>query len=190
MKKLKTAVLALSISLTGLVATAQNTNKSVKADASKVVWKGYKVTGSHEGTIKLKEGTLVFNGDKLVGGAFTIDMNTINTTDMTGEYKEKLDGHLKADDFFGVAAHPTSKLVIKTIGAKSKNAYAITADLTIKGKTLPVKFDMAVYGSMANATLKVDRTAYDIKYGSGNFFEGLGDKTIYDEFDLVVDLKF
>lgn len=188
MNKLKTSIVALVIAVGSL--SAQNTTKAVKADQSKITWKGYKVTGSHEGTINLKEGALVFNGDKVVGGSFTIDMNSINTTDLSGEYKDKLDGHLKADDFFGTEKFPTAKLVIKTIGAKSKNAYAVTADLTIKGKTQPIKFELAVYGNKANAALKVDRTAYDIKYGSGNFFEGLGDKTIYDEFDLVVDLQF
>lgn len=190
MKNVKTTLLALFVAAGTLTATAQNVNKEVKAAESKVNWKAYKVTGSHEGDVKLQSGTLVFNGDKLVGGTFIVDMTTINTTDMSGEYKDKLDGHLKSDDFFGVEKYTTSKLVFKSIGAKSKNAYSVTADLTIKGKTLPVKFDIAVYGSKANATLKIDRAKYDIKYGSGSFFDGLGDKTIYDEFDLVVDLQF
>lgn len=190
MKNVKTALLALFVAAGTLTATAQNVTKEVKAAESKVNWKAYKVTGSHEGDVKLQSGTLVFNGDKLVGGTFVVDMTTINTTDMSGEYKNKLDGHLKSDDFFGVAKFPTSKLVIKTATAKSKNAYTVTGDLTIKGKTLPITFEMAVYGSKANATLKVDRTKYDVRYGSGSFFDGLGDKTIYDEFDLVVDLQF
>jgi polyisoprenoid-binding protein YceI len=190
MKNLKTIALAAVIALGSLTASAQNTNKKVDATKSKVTWKGYKVTGSHEGTIELSDGTLVFNGNKLVGGTFTVNMTTVNTTDMTGEYKDKLDGHLKADDFFGVAKYPTSKLEFKKIAALGKNSYSVTADLTIKGKTAPVKFDISVYGNKATATVKIDRTVYDIKYGSGNFFEGLGDKTIYDEFDLVVDLQF
>jgi polyisoprenoid-binding protein YceI len=190
MKTIKTIALALVVALGSLSVNAQNTNKKVDAAKSKVTWKGYKVTGSHEGTINLADGTLVFNGDKLAGGAFTINMATINTTDMTGEYKDKLDGHLKADDFFGVEKFPTAKLEIKKIGALGKNSYSVTADLTIKGKTAPVKFEISVYGSKAHATLKIDRTVYDIKYGSGSFFSGLGDKTIYDEFDVVVDLQF
>ena len=165
--------------------------KAVKVSESTVTWKAYKVTGSHSGTIALKEGSLVFEGDKLTGGEFVVDMTTINTTDLkAGEGKEKLDGHLNSDDFFSTATHTTSKLVFTKVKATGKNSYSVTGDLTIKGKTAPVTFDVSVYGSKATATLKVDRTKYDVKYGSGSFFDNLGDKTIYDEFDLVVDLQF
>ena len=107
-----------------------------------------------------------------------------------GEYKGKLEGHLKSDDFFGVETHPTAKLVFTDVKASGKNSYEVTGDLTIKGITKPVTFDVSVYGSKATATMKVDRSLYDVKYGSGAFFDNLGDKTIYDEFDLVVDLEF
>jgi polyisoprenoid-binding protein YceI len=118
-------------------------------------------------------------------------MNSINTTDLkAGEGKEKLDGHLKADDFFGVEAHPTATLAFKSIGVKSKNTYTVNADLTIKGITKPITFDMVVNKDTATTKLAVDRTKYGIKYGSGSFFEGLGDKTISDNFDLSVSLKF
>ena len=93
--------------------------------------------------------------------------------------------------FFGVATHPTSSLVFH--GSKSlmeRIPMKSPGDLTIKGITKPVTLDVSVYGSKATATLKVDRAQYDVKYGSGSFFENLGDKTIYDEFDLVVDLEF
>lgn len=164
--------------------------KEIKTDESKVVWKGYKVTGSHEGTINIQSGTLVFEGNKLVGGEFVIDMTTINTTDLTGEYKEKLDGHLKSDDFFGVSNHPTAKLVFDEVEASGKNAYHIKGDLTIKGKTHPVNFSLSIYGNKATASLKIDRVKYDVKYGSTSFFDNLKDKAIYDEFDLVADLEF
>ena len=190
MKTIKTITLALVVALGSLSVNAQNVSKKVDVAKSKTTWKGYKVTGSHEGTVALSEGALIFNGEKLVGGNFTVNMTTINSTDMTGEYKDKLDGHLKADDFFGVDKFPTAKLVFKSIGALGKNSYSVTADLTIKGKTAPVKFEISVYGSKAHATLKIDRTVYDIKYGSSSFITGLGDKAIYDEFDIVVDLQF
>ncbi|MCR8669340.1 YceI family protein [Aestuariibaculum sp. M13] len=164
--------------------------KAVKVESSSVVWKGYKVTGSHEGTIALQSGTLSFDGDKLVGGEFVIDMATINTTDLDGEMKGNLDGHLKSDDFFGTEKYPTAKLVFTKVKAKGKNSYAVTGDLTIKGKTAPVTFDISIYGSKATASLKVDRTKYDVRYGSTSFFDDLKDKAIYDEFDLVTDLQF
>jgi polyisoprenoid-binding protein YceI len=164
--------------------------KEIKLENSQVIWKGYKVTGSHTGTIALKSGSLSFNNDKLIGGEFVMDMPQIITTDLTGEYKDKLEGHLKSDDFFGVAKHPTSTLVFTKVKATGKNSYQITGDLTIKGITNPVTFEMSVYGNKANASLKVDRTKYDVKYGSTSFFDGLADKAIYDEFDLVADLEF
>ena len=132
----------------------------------------------------------MFDGDKLTGGEFVVDMPTLVSTDLEGESKGKLEGHLKSDDFFGVDSHGTSKLVFTNVSPSGKNSYEVTGDLTIKGITKPVTFDVSIYGSKATATLKVDRTNYDVKYGSGSFFENLGDKTIYDEFDLVVDLEF
>lgn len=191
---MKTRLLSLVLTLFVGFTTQANTNndekKEVKTDASTVTWKAYKVTGSHTGTIAIKSGVLVFDGAKLTGGEFVVDMTTINTTDLQGDYKAKLDGHLSSDDFFGVASHPTSTLVFTNVEATGKNSYQVKGDLTIKGTTKPVTFDVSVYGSKATATMKVDRAEYDIRYGSGSFFDNLGDKTIYDEFDLVVDLEF
>lgn len=189
MKNFKTLVLAFAVAVSTLSVTAQN--KKVDASKSTINWVGKKVTGQHEGTINLKEGALVFKGNKLKGGTFTVDMTSISATDIkAGEGKENLDGHLKADDFFGTDKFPTAMLVFKTIGAKAKDTYKVTADLTIKGKTNPITFDITVKGDTATTKLVVDRTKYDIKYNSGNFFQNLGDKTISDNFDLAVTLKF
>lgn len=187
MKNLKTIAIALFVAVS-TIATAQT--KKVDASKSKVEWIGKKVTGQHNGTINLKDGALVFKKKKLKGGTFTVDMTSINTTDLTGEYKGKLDGHLKADDFFGTDKYPTSKLVFKKIADKGNGVYSVTADLTIKDVTNPIKFDITVKGSTASTSLKIDRTKYGIKYGSGSFFDNLGDKTINDEFQLDVTLQF
>ncbi|MCM4173159.1 YceI family protein [Arenibacter sp. TNZ] len=184
-------VLAVFTGLTAVASTPVDKEvKQVKTSESTVTWKGYKVTGSHHGTIALKEGSLIFEGDKLSGGEFVVDMPTLVSNDLQGEYKGKLEGHLKSDDFFGVEAHPTSKLVFTSVKASGKNSYEVTGNLTVKGKSNPVAFDISVYGNKATATMKIDRSLYDVKYGSGSFFDNLGDKTIYDEFDLVVDLVF
>ncbi|SEA00935.1 YceI family protein [Bizionia paragorgiae] len=187
---IKTGVLAVLVAFLTFSFTTNTDKKTVKTDESKVVWKGYKVTGSHEGTIAIQSGELHFNDEVLTGGAFVMDMSTINSTDLQGEYKDKLDGHLKSDDFFGVAKFPTAKMVFTKVKATGKNSYQVTADLTIKGKTAPVVVNLSVYGSKATATLKVDRTKYDVRYGSTSFFDNLQDKAIYDEFDLVADLVF
>ena len=164
--------------------------KEIKTEQSKVQWKGYKVTGSHEGIISLQSGSLIFNEDKLVGGEFVMNMTSITVTDLEGEYKGKLEGHLKSDDFFGIENHPTATLVFKDVTPSGKNSYAVNADLTIKGITNPTSFTISIYGNKATASLKIDRTKYNVKYGSANFFDGLKDKAIYDEFDLVSDLEF
>jgi len=189
-KFLNTAlILAVAFSVSAFT-NKDKEKKEIKTAESKVIWKGYKVTGSHEGTVALKDGYLEFDGDKLTGGMFTVDMTSLTSTDLSGEYQTKLDGHLKSDDFFGVQKHPTSKLVITNTKATGKNRYEVKGNLTIKDKTNPITFDLSIYGSKATASLKIDRSKYDVRYGSGSFFDNLGDKTIYDEFDLVVDLQF
>jgi polyisoprenoid-binding protein YceI len=189
-KTISIAIVAL-IALTSFsFAGIDSDVKVMKIKKSKIVWKAYKVTGSHLGTIALKEGSLTFDKDKLIGGMFTIDMTTITNTDQDGADKQKLEGHLKSDDFFGVKAHPTATLTLNNIRSTGKNSYEVTGDLTIKGKTNSIVFEISVYGSKATASLKVDRAKYDVKYGSTSFFDNLKDKAIYDEFDLIVDLEF
>ena len=165
---------------------------AVNVSASKVSWRGYKVTGQHYGAIALKNGSLQFQDGKLTGGQFTVDMPTIQVQDMSGEYGQKLEGHLKSDDFFGVAAFPTSTLTFKKVTFKGDNLYDITAEMTIKGKTNQVQFQAKVLQAgnqiLGEASLKIDRSKYDVRYGSPTFFGDMGDKAIYDEFDLTVNI--
>jgi polyisoprenoid-binding protein YceI len=189
MKNLKAIALALVVVLSTVSVSAQV--KKVDTAKSSINWLAKKVTGKHNGTVNIKDGALVYNKEnKLIGGTFTVDMTSLTATDLTGEYLGKLNGHLKADDFFGTEKFPTATLVFKNIGSKAKNVYAVTADLTIKGITKPVTFDIAVKGNTATTTFNVDRTKFDIKYGSKSFFDSIGDKAINDEFELKVSLKF
>lgn len=189
MKNLKSIAIALVVALTTLTATAQT--KKIDVKKSTIAWVGKKVTGQHSGTISFKDGALTFKGGKVAGGAFTVDMNSINCTDLkAGEGKEKLEGHLKADDFFGTDKYATATIKFTSVKEKSKGVYAVTADLTIKGKTAPVTFDLTAGKNAASAAFNIDRTKYDIKYGSKSFFEGLGDKVIYDEFEVSVKLVY
>jgi polyisoprenoid-binding protein YceI len=189
--RVQTVVMALIMAtVTFAFTNIEEGTVEVKVEKSSVAWKGYKVTGSHQGNIALKNGTLTFKEGKLVGGEFTIDMNSIENTDLEGEYKAKLEGHLKSDDFFGVAKYPDAKLVFKTVKSTGKNSYEVTGDLTIKEITNPITFDLSVYGNKATANVKIDRTKFDVRYGSTSFFDDLKDKAIYDEFDLITDLQF
>jgi len=190
---MKKSLLSIAlVAVFGFTATASTPidkeKKEVKVSESTVTWKGYKVTGSHEGLIQLESGHLEMDGNKLTGGEFVVDMSTLVATDLEGDSKGKLEGHLKSDDFFGVEKHPTAKLVFTSVKPMNKNSYTVTGDLTIKETTKPITFVVSVYENKATATMKVDRAEYDVRYGSGSFFDDLGDKAIYDEFDLVVDL--
>ncbi len=185
-----TAVAFIALISVAFTSTLEG-KKIIKTEKSIVTWKGYKVTGSHQGTINIKQGSLTFKNNKLVNGAFLIDMTSLSNTDLSNaNYRGKLEGHLKSDDFFGVAKHPTATLLFTNVKSTGKNAYKITGDLTIKGRTHAISFALSVYGNKANASLKIDRTKYDVRYGSTSFFDGLKDKAIYDEFDLIVDLEF
>ena len=189
MKKLKHILtLVVAVFLTATNMNAQET-KAVDTQESSINWKGYKVTGEHAGTISISRGKLDFDNASLKGGSFVIDMNSINVTDLQGAYKAKLEGHLKSDDFFGVANFPIANLMFTTV-SKDGNTYTVSGDLTIKSHTEKITFDMVVSGDHATANLKIDRTKFDIKYGSASFFDGLKDKAIYDEFDVMVHLHF
>lgn len=189
--KLMTLGAAVLVALITFSFTVDNgEKKEIKTDKSSVTWKGYKVTGSHYGTVDIESGFLTFDNGKLTGGEFVVDMTTIVTNDLEGEYKGKLEGHLKSDDFFGVEKHPTAKMTFTKVKSTGKNSYQVTGDLTIKDITAPVTFDLSVYGNKATANVKIDRTVYDIRYGSTSFFDDLQDKAIYDEFDLVSDIEF
>lgn len=188
---MKTIALSAIMAFTSFSATAvDREKKAVNIETSEVTWKGYKVTGSHQGTIAIDSGALIFEEGKLIGGEFVIDMKSIVVTDLEGDYKGKLEGHLKSDDFFGVTNHPTSHLVFDKVTQTGKNAYEVTGDLTIKEKTNSITFTISIYGNKATASLKIDRSKYDVRYGSTSFFDGLKDKAIYDEFDLIADLEF
>ncbi|AVR44008.1 YceI family protein [Christiangramia fulva] len=167
-----------------------STKREVRVEESTIEWTGEKVTGSHNGTIKLQKGHFIFEDDEIVGGEFIMDMSSIKVTDLEGEYRQKLEGHLKSEDFFGVEKYPTAKLVITNAAKKANNVYGIVGDLTIKEETHPVTFDLKLNDdNTATTKLTIDRSKYNVRYGSGSFFDNLGDKTIYDNFDLDVNLK-
>ncbi len=185
-------VSVLVVGLCFLLAASVAQDKQVDLKLSKVKWTGKKVTGEHTGKISFKSATLNMQDKVLSGGEFVIDMNTITCTDLENkDYNAKLVGHLKSDDFFGVAEHPLSTLVLTSVIA-DKDRYKVVGDLTIKGKTHPIAFDVIKNGHAFEGKMVVDRTKYDVRYGSGKFFDNLGDKMIYDNFELdfkVVPLK-
>jgi polyisoprenoid-binding protein YceI len=175
-------------------AAAKPAAKSEKVEidpaTSKIVYLGKKVTGEHTGEVKLQSGSLEFDAkNNFTGGEFVADMTTINNTDLKdAEYNKKLVGHLNSDDFFATEKFKTATFKTTSVKKVKGDNYTVTGDLTIKGKSNPVTFNADATKTGATAVIKFDRTKYDIKYGSGQFFQGLGDKMINDEVQLTVTL--
>lgn len=192
--KTNTTLIALFVALFALAFTVVKEQEyKVDQQQSKIEWTGRKVTGEHTGTINVSNGKLSWDGKNLTGGSFEIDMATIVNTDITDqEYNTQLVGHLKSDDFFSTDKHPKARFVITKVTPLTKNQSKVQGDLTIKGITKAVEFPAIIKeeGKQLKATAKivVDRTLYDIRYGSGSFFDNLGDKAIDNNFELNVNL--
>lgn len=171
---------------------------SVNTEASVINWKGSKLTGSaHNGTLKLSEGTLKLDGDKLVSGNFVIDMTTLANEDLAGtDMYEKLIGHLKSPDFFSVDSFQTATFVITGAAPAAEGTeatHSISGNLTMKGITKNITFPATVSvkdGSVnATATFAIDRTEWNIRYGSKDHFPDLvADKAINNDLELTVVL--
>lgn len=160
---------------------------------STITWKASKVTGTHWGYVPIADAKLDYANGKITGGSFEMDMVNLTVEDLTDEKsKNGLTNHLKSDDFFSVEKFNRSTFKITDVKSTSATDYTISGDLTIKGTTKPVSFPakVSVAGNKmtATGTIKFDRTDYDIKFRSGNYFENLGDKLIYDEVNLDVKL--
>ena len=175
---------------------SQTLSQSINVIKSNVKWYGDEITGKqHYGSLKFKEGNIILTGtgkisDKIISGNFIVDMTSLNVEDMTGRGKNSLEGHLKSDDFFSVSKFNYAYLKILKSNDPVNGVQTINGDLTIKGISHPVTFTMELNGKKAKSNLIFDRTKYDVKFRSGNFFQNLGDKLIYDEIKLEVRLEF
>lgn len=155
---------------------------------SNIDWVGKKVTGAHNGTIGIKEGQLTVDGNQLTGGTFVVDTTSIKILDIADPATNaQFLGHLVSDDFFSTQQYPEATLVISSVSGKH-----INGDLTIKGITHPVSFDADVTVNAGQLTASgkiiIDRTKYEMRFRSGNFFKDLGDTLIYNDFELAITL--
>lgn len=178
--------------ITPAVKTLADGDYTIAADASEIVWIGRKVTGEHRGNISIANGSFRVTEGAINGGTITMDMASMTNTDLDAETGAKLLGHLHSDDFFSTANFPTATFEINSF-TPSEIGGTVKGMLTIKGITQPQSFEVTANntdGSMdIRGMMKVDRTAFDIKYGSGSFFENLGDKAIDDTFELGFFIK-
>ncbi|SNR44082.1 YceI-like domain-containing protein [Lutibacter agarilyticus] len=155
-------------------------------ETSTLNWKGFKPTGEHNGTVAIKDGSLVISEGNLSGGSFTFDMTAITVLDIPAEdeYNAKLVGHLKNEDFFDVANHKTATFEITSVDGVN-----VKGNLTVKGITKPIEFEAILAKTesgieLTGETFKIDRTQFGIEYKSKSIFENLKDKFINDEFEI------
>lgn len=186
-------ILFLILGLIAFQMSAMAGIHEIDVEKSYVKWVGTKVTGAHNGEVSIESGHFVFDGNDFVGGEVVMDMTSITVEDIKNPgTNEKLVGHLESDDFFGVKNHPMAKLSIEEVSALGDDSYDLVGEITIKGKTKEISFNAVINmkeeGPVGVAKVKVNRTDFGIRYGSGSFFENLGDKAIHDEFSLEVYL--
>lgn len=160
----------------------------VDVATSKVQWKGTKVTGAHEGTIAIKEGTLMVDAGKVTGGTFVLDMNTISSTDLEGEWKEKLDGHLKSEDFFDVANNAEATFEITSVEPAAVEGEAkVSGNLTIKGITKNISFDAKV-AELTESNAQIAANFNIVRGDWGVNYAGKEDDLISKEINFDINL--
>ncbi len=163
-------------------------------EKSELKWTGKELTSkTHTGILFLKEGRINIDSNGMIEGKVVIDMTSINVTDLQGEWKDKLEGHLKSPDFFGVDNFPTAFITFQsTIKPNKENKINLDGELTIKDITHPLSFTVDLMHTepflKAQAILSFDRSKYDVRFRSGKFFENLGDKLILDDINIDIIL--
>ena len=171
---------------------------TVDTAASSVTWEGTKkIGGGHEGIIPIQSGSLTTNGDDLVGGTFVLDITRLENSDLEGDGKGKLEGHLKSGDFFDVENHPTATFEITGVSPAGEGdegfSHNVTGNLTLKGtsRSITVPADVTMDGDQITASTPdfvIDRTEWGMEYGSGSIAGIAQDNIINDEVGLNLTL--
>ena len=187
-KKIDTSLPKPTLSLSSGDYVMDNDNSSIK-------WTGRELsTKSHYGSLQMKNGSLTVNTDGTINGIIKIDMTTIDCEDLQGRSKASLERHLRSDDFFSVESHPIATLTFKSEGGiRAGNKLAFNGDLEIKGISHPISFESEVKSVdpkvAALVDMTFDRSKYNVRFRSGTFFQNLGDKLIYDDIEISVDIR-
>lgn len=181
----------VALLLIAIMVSVSAKKTEININKSTINWTGKKIGGSHTGEIKIKEGYFEVKNEVVVGGKVVIDMNSITNKDLKDEgSKQKLIGHLKSNDFFGVEKYPTSNFTITKPSKFVNGKASLNGTLTIKGKTEPTTFVVVKKGALYTTQLKIDRSKFDVRYGSKSFFNNIGDKAIDDIFILDIQISF
>ena len=177
------------------VAEASAVSYTVVPSESSIMWKGFKPTGSHNGVISLSNGEMSVANGAIESGNFVIDMASITVQDIPVEEEAnaKLTGHLTSDDFFAIETYPTAKFVVTGMSMEGDQAM-LSGNLTLKDATnnVTIPVSMSSEGDMmtlTSDTFTIDRSKWNVKYGSKSFFDNLGDSFINDDIELQINVK-
>ena len=157
--------------------------------ASKIDWIGTKITGQHHGSITFKSGQLAMQGQKILGGEFILDMDTLHVHDLEGEMKGKLEKHLRDTDFFEISKYPEGKLVITEVSPASDGQFNARGNLTLRGVTRSIAFPVTIetkngMPAKVSGEFNINRQEWGIVY------KGKPDDAIRDEVNIKPNLVF
>lgn len=174
-------------------------DRPVDLSESLIEWVGRNLASKHRGALRLKSGSMSFQGGQPVGGSFTIDMNSIENHNIEESgMRQVLVDHLKSDDFFHVERYPEAVFQIKAIEAIPGSApgalnYRIAGILKLKDAEN--ELELAAAGGVdaegrfvAQAQFDFDRTLWNVVYGSGRLFEKLGMHLVNDLISLQLKI--
>ena len=173
------------------VAISENNSTKFKANVTESVikWTGFKPTGAHSGTIQIDSGNLSISEDQIESGTFIIDMTSIKDNDGS----ERLEGHLKSADFFDVETFASASFVITGYTVEN-GVNTLSGNLKLKDVENNVTFPVTMVKNgttviLTSEAFTIDRSKWNVKYGSKSFFDNLGDKFINDEIELKLTIK-
>jgi polyisoprenoid-binding protein YceI len=170
--------------------SAKDSMYNIQVEESLITWTGKELSSKlHYGTINLISGNFEISGGLISKGEFVVDMTTIINQDLPEERRFKLENHLKSEDFFFVESYPEAKISISESEIIAEGKWLVLGELTIKSYTHPIQFEMSNSQEGWKANLVFDRSKYEVRFRSGTFFENLGDKLIYDDIELAINLK-
>jgi len=173
-------------------------DRSYRVDTHKSVieWTGRNPNKSHFGSVKIAAGEVAVKAG-IITGTFDIEMDSISNIDLAGdEWQPVLITHLKSDDFFLTRLFPKAKFRI--LGSKpvkepflSIPNYLLNGVLELRGVEARQDFMATVTktpenGLAAEAHFDIDRTKWNVIYGSTRFFEHLGMHLVFDLISIQV----
>lgn len=159
--------------------------------ATVVQWKGKKLGVTEMGLVPIRACTISIENGQLVSGNVVMEMNGIKTTSQEGVVARNLTEHLRSSDFFDVQNHPTAAFIFESGRTDGRGGLVFNGKLNIKGISKPVSGNLSFGSSdplVATVDMTFNRADFDVRYGSGSFFDNLGDDMISDEVSLQIAL--